>query len=473
MSFKTVPYAHQLQAFEQSKDREYYGYFMEMGTGKSKVAIDNFCYLYQQKKIDAVFIIANNGSYRNWSETQIPTHMWEEVKADHFIGVWKEPSGSVIGDPALDPEKKFLKIFVMNVEALAFDKGFAAAIQFVKGRKVMFIVDESTTVKNLTAKRTKSVINIASRCAYRRIMTGDPITNSPLDLYAQCQVLKAGCLGFSSFYPFRNYFAVMFQQKAGQRAFMKVTGYQNLDKLASILKGFSYRVKKEDCLDLPPKVYQKHYVEMTDEQQMVYNNIREDAIAELNGSIATAPLVITKMIKLHQIVCGHFVDDEGKVQPLKSNRVKALMDVVEESNGKVIIWANYRNDIQAIATALAAEYGFDSVATYYGETSDDDRVVASREFQNGALRFLVSNQQTGAFGNTWTAASTVIYYSNNYQLELRRQSEDRCHRIGLTHSVNYVDLICKGTVDEKIVKALRSYSQIASATLGETWKEWI
>lgn len=470
MKFKTVPYAHQQEAFNQAMDREYFAWFMEMGTGKTKVAIDNMCYLYMKQAIDAVIIFANNGSYRNWAETQLPTHMWDEVTPKAYIGVWKEDSGDIVSDPGL---ASFFKIFVMNIEALAYEKGYDAAAKFIKGRKVLFILDESTTCKSVTARRTKAAIKLASLCRYRRIMTGDPITNSPLDLFAQCQVLSPKALGFASWFAFRNYFAVMFQQRAGQRSFMKITGYQNLDKLTAILKSFSYRVKKEDCLDLPPKVYQKYIFDLTKEQQRVYDMIREEAIAELNGSICSAELVITKMIRLHQITCGHFVSDEGEVQFLESNRMQAMMDVIDEAPGKVIIWSNYRPNIEAIAKTLAATYGTESVATFYGATSDDDRVKASREFQEGKLRFLVSNQQTGAFGNTWTAAQTVIYFSNNYQLELRRQSEDRAHRIGLTHSVNYVDLIARNTVDEKIVKALRNYSQIASATLGENWKEWI
>lgn len=471
--FKTVPYKHQVDAWNMGFDRDYFAYFMEMGTGKSKVAIDDFCVNWTMEKIDAVLIFANNGSYRNWAETQIPTHCPDNILKESYVGVWKEDSGSVINDPKLDPQRKSLLIFVMNIEALSYKKGFEAAMEFVKNRKVMAIFDESTTLKHMESSRTKAAIKIAKFCKIRRILTGDPITNSPLDLYSQCMVLSPNALGFASYYAFRNYFAIMIQISAGQRSFKKVTGYQNLDKLTERLKRFSFRVKKEDCLDLPPKVYQKVYVELTDEQRQAYDNLREECIHELKNSVVTTPLVITKMVKLHQIVCGHLVDDEGQLHVLKSNRISALLDLIEETNNKVIIWANYRYSIQSIYEELIKGYGTDLVKTFYGDTSGDDRVEASRSFQDGKARFMIANQMTGGFGNTWTAAQTVVYFSNNYQLELRRQSEDRAHRIGQLNSVNYVDLVCKGTVDEKIINALRNHSQVASATLGDTWREWI
>jgi SNF2 family DNA or RNA helicase len=151
------------------------------------------------------------------------------------------------------------------------------------------------------------------------------------------------------------------------------------------------------------------------------------------------------------------------------------MSVVEETSDKVIIWANYRHDIEAIKLALAKEYGMNAVGTYYGDTDDEERRRVVREFQDpdSELRFFVGNPRTGGYGLTLTAANTVVYYSNSFDLEVRLQSEDRAHRIGQTKSVTYVDLMVPGTVDEKIVKALRSKIDIANEVLGEEMKDWL
>jgi SNF2 family DNA or RNA helicase len=470
--FKTIPKKHQYEDFERSKDSEFFGLLWEMGLGKSKEAIDTMCYLYTTGKINACLILANNGSYRNWSDgedAELKKHCWDDVMKEAYIGVWKEDSGDIISEIVVQGT---LLIFVMNVEALAYEKGRTAAMAFVKKRKVLLICDESTTLKNKDAARTKAAVKIAGMCSYRRIMTGTPITNSPLDIYSQCQMLHPKALGFSSYYAFRAYYAKMVTVPMGQRSFMKVSGYQNLDVLTKSLKKFCSIRKKEECLDLPPKIYQKYSVELTDEQEKIYEQMRDDAIVELSNSIVTAPLMITRMMRLHQLVCGNLVDDDGLNHPVKSNRIKALLEVLEEAPGKVIIWATYRANIKEIADAIAREYGGDTVVTYYGDTSSDDRVVAVEGFQNGKIRFFVSNK-SGAYGLTLTAASLVVYYSNNYELEVRLQSEDRAHRIGQDKSVTYVDLVSKGTVDEKIIKALRSNKEIADVVLGVDWKQWI
>lgn len=475
--FKTVPYKHQEVGFEMSKDLVEFAYFMDMGTGKSKLAIDVMCYLYSQGKIDGALIVGNNGSYRAWPEEHLPKHTWDRVREKSFVGVWKEETGNVINNN-LDPKKQHLLVFCINAEALAHTRGFTEASTFVKSRKTLLIADESTLFKNKDAKRTKAMGMIAAKCEYRRIMTGDPINNSPLDIWGQCAILNPKKLRFASYYAFRNHYAEMVTQSAGGRAFKKVVGYKNIFHLTAMLQKFSYRVKKEDCLDLPPKIYQKVYVEMTEDQTKLYNKIREDSIAELEQSeaTATAALAITKMIKLHQIVCGHIRDDTGIEHPVKNNRVNALLELLEEAPSKVIIWCNSvtnNYEIEAVLEAVRAEYGEESIRSFYGKDKEDERSLTTRLFQEtDKCRYIVSNK-SGAFGNTWTAAQTCVYYSNGFELEIRRQSEDRAHRIGQLKSVNYVDLISKGTVDEKILKALKEYNEVSRMVIGDKWREWI
>ena len=233
----------------------------------------------------------------------------------------------------------------------------------------------------------------------------------------------------------------------------------------------------KECLDLPDKVYQRREVELTSEQKKVYKQLTDYAIAELNShEIVSVTSVLTQILRLHQVVCGFVKHDQGEEVEIASNRLDELINILEEVQGKTIIWANYQFDIKRIRKKLHDIAGVDSVATYYGETPDEDRQEIIRRFQdpNSELKYLISNTQTGGYGITLTEASNVIYYSNNYDLEKRLQSEDRAHRIGQTNKVTYIDLVAKGTVDEKIVKALRNKLDLAQEVLGdEKWKDWI
>jgi SNF2 family DNA or RNA helicase len=234
-------------------------------------------------------------------------------------------------------------------------------------------------------------------------------------------------------------------------------------------------VKKEECLDLPDKVYIRREVELTDEQVRAYNQMKSVALATIDGGLVSTVNALTQIMRLHQITCGHVKLDDGTVVSLPNKRIDELLATLEETDGKVIIWATYRHDIEDIKFHLQTAYGMTSVATYYGETTSDERERIVNDFQdpNSELRFFVGNPSTGGYGLTLTAASTVIYYSNSFDLEKRLQSEDRAHRIGQTKNVTYVDLIAPNTVDEKIVKALRDKIDIATQVLGEDLKEWL
>ena len=302
------------------------------------------------------------------------------------------------------------------------------------------------------------------------------MTKSPLDLFSQCYFLDPSLLGFSSYFSFRARFADLVERSMNGRNFKLVTGYKNLNELNELLRSFSFRILKKECLDLPPKVYIKRKIEMTDDQKRVYKDIQRNALAVLSGEKVTINSVITQIVRLHQISCGFINTDEGTTKELDSNRLEELLQIIEEVQGKVIIWANYRHDIRKINKALSEKYGSDSVGMYFGDVQQSEREGIIRDFQNpdSKMRFFVGNTQTGGYGITLTAANTVIYYSNNYDLEKRLQSEDRAHRIGQDDKVTYIDIVCEKTVDEKIVKALRQKQNIAQTVLGEEkWKDWL
>ena len=473
--FKTKPYAHQITALEKSWDKEEYAYFMEMGTGKSKVLIDNIAMLYDKGKINGVLIVAPKGVYKNWYSSEIPTHLASHIQ--HKSVLWTASISKTKQEElnSLFKSDFNLHVLVMNVEAFSTKKGLQFALKFLNSHKTLMAVDESTTIKTPSAKRTKSILALSKSAVYRRILTGSPITKSPLDLYTQCGFLNEELLGFSSYYAFRSRYAHMVERNFGGRRVQIVKSYQRLDELSKLIEPFSYRVLKEDCLDLPDKIYIKREIELTDEQEKLYGTMKQMALASLNGKLLTAPNVLTQLMRLHQITCGHFKSDDGKVQELKNNRIEELMSILEETEGKAIIWANYIYDIERIVEAIKKEYGDDSVVQYYGAINTDERQKNIERFQDprSPFRFFVGNPQTGGYGITLTAANTVIYYSNGYDLEKRLQSEDRAHRIGQKKSVTYIDLIAERTVDEKIVKALRKKIDIASQIMGEELKSWI
>jgi SNF2 family DNA or RNA helicase len=305
-------------------------------------------------------------------------------------------------------------------------------------------------------------------------MTGSPVTKNPLDLYTQCEFLDPYLLDFTSYYAFRNRYAEMKTMHLRGRSIQVVDEFKNLGELSETLHGFSYRVLKEDCLDLPPKNFIKRHIVLTKEQRKIYDQMKKSAMAVLNGKVTSTMTVLTQLMRLHQITCGHFTADDGSTQLIPSNRITELMNALEEIEGKAIIWANYQKDITSIMESIANVYGPGSVVDYYGLTPQEERQDNIRKFQNDSkCRFLVGTPQTGGYGITLTQANTVIYYSNGYDLEKRLQSEDRAHRIGQKKNVTYVDLICEDTIDEKIVKALRDKINIASEVLGEELKAWI
>ena len=232
----------------------------------------------------------------------MPDHVERE------IGVWnpaptvKNKKQNLIKLFEVSPE---LKILIINVEAFSTKKGVAFVEKFILAHNALIAVDESTTIKNPKAQRTKNLLKLALNTKYRRILTGFPVTQSPLDLYSQSAFLSTQLLGYSSFYSFQNRYAKVINRSMGQRTFRQVVGYQNLEELTENVNEFSYRVLKKECLDLPDKVYQRREVELTPEQKKVYKQLKDYAIAQLESSeLVSVTSVLTQILRLHQVVCG-------------------------------------------------------------------------------------------------------------------------------------------------------------------------
>ena len=475
--FKTKPFEHQKDALKKCWNKKAFAIFAGMGTGKTKIALDNACILYNKGRIDRLLVVAPKGTYMNWVDQEIPVHVPDYIEKD--VLAWK-PNITEKYELQLkairNPENFKLKIFVMNVESLSTKKGCYYAKLFLSS-KAMMIIDESTTIKNPQAKRTKNILELSKEAPYKRILTGSPVTQSPMDLWSQMDFLEPEILGQQSFYAFRTKYAVLITASAagGTHKFQKIVKFKNLKELGKLVSPHSYRILKKDCLDLPDKIFTKRIIELSDEQKKAYSEMKTSAITILKGEPATAVNVLTQLIKLHQITCGHMKTDSGDIINLKNSRLDELMQILGETTGKAIIWANYIHDINTIESAIKKEFGLDSYCTYYGATKQEDRQACINKFQDetNPVRFFIGNTQTGGYGITLTQASTVIYYSNNYDLEKRIQSEDRAHRIGQKNPVLYVDLVAKETVDEKIIQALRNKVNIASEINGEELANWI
>jgi SNF2 family DNA or RNA helicase len=473
--FKNKPFLHQQAYLQRFWKEPVAALFADTGTGKSFMLINNIAMLYDQGRINAALIVAPKGVYCNWYKIELPKHMPEHVV--YRMAIWN-PTPRKQEKKALDSLFELtedLKVLVMNIEAFSTPKGASYAQMFLRSHNAFFAVDESTTIKNHSAQRTKATIKSGRLAKYRRIATGSPVTKSPMDLFSQCEFLSPECLGIHSFYAFQARYAVLIERSVATHSFKQVVGYRHLDEIQEKLSRFSFRVRKDECFDLPDKVFLKREVELTPEQKRAYDQMVLMALATFEKGMTTTTNALTQIMRLQQIICGHVTLDTGEIVPLKNNRLDEMLSAIEESDGKIIIWAHFRHDIEAIKLALQKAYGMNSVATYFGDTKAEERSEIVDRFSDpdSDLRFFVGQPRTGGYGLTLTAAHTMIYYSNGYDLEVRLQSEARIDRYGQTNKMTYIDLFTPNTVDEKIVDALLAKMNIANTILQEDPKEWI
>ena len=474
--FKTLPYAHQLSSLRRSLHRHEYAYFLEMGLGKSKVLLDNAAILFDEGKIDALVIVTPKGNLRNWDKLEIPKHLPDHVNRNVLVWQpnhtkqWRQAYNKMVKEDS----EGILNILTVNVEAFSTKKGCVFVENFLNVHHTMMAVDESTLIKNPKAQRTKNLLKMSVLPRYKRILTGFPVTKAPLDLYSQCAFLSPRLLGFSSYYAFRARYAVVRQRNLGRRrSFQEIVDFQRLDELQAALGDFSVRYTKDECLDLPEKVYMKREVELSEEQKKAYGMMKKEALMIIEDNLFSTQSVLTQLMRLQQVVAGSLRNADGETVVLANNRVKETVSLLEETGGKVIVFAVFQTDIEELEKAIGKQFGRESVASFYGKTSNKRREEVLEAFQDpdSELRFFVSNPHTGGRGLTLTAADTMIFYSNSYDLELRLQAEDRIHRIGQDNRCTYVDLVAPGTVDTRILDSLRKKIKISNEVLGEV-KEW-
>jgi superfamily II DNA or RNA helicase len=463
--FKKKPFDHQLKAFALSRDLEAYGLFMEQGTGKSKVLIDTAAHLFSTGEIDCLVVIAPNGVHTQWVKEQLPDHMPDFVP---WKGYYHESGAK---KPALEKLKEVseytdgLKVITIHIEAISSASGETFLRNTLLQNRCLLVVDESSKIKTPAAKRTKAIIALAKLAKYRRIATGTPITQGVQDIYSQFMFLDKNILGHNSYFSFTGRYCNTHQFEFNNRRISKIIGYKHLDELTDRIEGNSFRVTKVDCLDLPERFFIDEPVYLTDQQQELYNSLKKELYIELEGQVITAPLVITALLRLQQILSGFIPNPEdGAPMEIASNRPNKAVSLVEESAGKVIIWTKFKHDVEMLEKAFQkAGIGY---VSYTGATPQADRSAVIERFRNDTeVKVFISNPKTAGTGLNLTVASTVIWFSADFSLENYLQANDRCHRIGQTEKVTYYNLCSPNTIDAKIYKALADKENIAKMVI--------
>lgn len=478
--FKRKPYDHQLKAFSLARGKRAFGYFMEQGTGKTKTLLDDAADIYlnggDEGRIDTLIIVAPNGVHAQWVNEQIP---------EHLSGSVPYASGYTVASPTLDEARRLrkakefkdgLRIIAIHIDMMSHKNGEKFLQELLLSSRAMLVIDESSRIKDPASKRTKTLCRLGKLAKYRRILTGTPISNGVEDIYTQFFFLDKHILGYDSFYAFRNHFCQLRLVEVGtgpkKKKFNKIVGYINEEELKRKIDSYTYRVLKSECLDLPEKNFIRQEVLLTNEQLDMYKQLKKDFFLDLDAGLLTARMAVTRLIRFQQLI-GGFIwklekkdPDTGKViepeiyQEFENNRVSRTIDIVQEAQGKVIIWVKFRGDHRLLTKALdKAKIGW---VDYVGSTPTDQRPRNIESFRNNPdIKVFISSPQSGGMGLNLTVASEVIWYSRDFSLERELQANDRCHRIGQHQVVNYHYLISPKTVDERIHKVLQDKKAVA------------
>lgn len=455
--YATEPYKKQEEAIRQSYGMHEFAYFMGMGTGKTKVVIDVTSALWLEGRISQVIVVCPVSIQDNWREEiriHCPIIDMEQVhvyrpQQHKKYEKWLE---------IINPDQ--IRYIIFGIESFSQGKAAGVAEEFVRYGSTYMAIDESSRIKTHDAKRTERCIDIGKNAKYRAIMTGTPVTQGPLDIYAQFEYLNTHIFGLGDYYSFRNRYAIM-----GGHENKEIVGYDNLDELADTVKPFIFEATLADMVDLPPKIRQVRHVQMSKEQKKILRDIAAGHATVDNVEIEIKN-VLVKMLRMQQVVNGFYSEYQedpltGKKyrtdHNLKTNpKLDELKNLLGENSYQAIVWAKYKQDRKNIARALPGSY-----VVFDGDTKQENRQPVVKEFQDGNAQYFLGNAAAGGIGLTLTAARLMVYFSNSFSLEERLQSEDRAHRIGQEHPVTYVDIVGQGTVDELALEAIQNKTEIA------------
>lgn len=477
------PFAHQATALALGSPLAAFGYLMDMGTGKTKVAIDDAAYHFSRGEIDRVLVVAPNGVHEQWIEKALPEHWPVSLPAQaqavnagesyQLKGKIHKKRPKWMSDPRPSKDCLWLAVNVENLNIIERKVGTRTFIDhtawgeeleaFLERGRAMIIWDESHKGKNPSAQCSKAMCKLGrlKSVKYKRILTGTPLAKGIEDYYAQFKFLDPAILGVWSMSGFKQQFCVM-----GGFNGREIIGYRDTEELHERIAPYSFRVDKSDVLDLPPKLYGERTCELHPEQRRVYNELKNELMTELSdGTTITAAQVIERMLRLQQVTQGYLPREDGSMESIPHNRFTPLRDLIEQAPDRVVIWGRFREDITRLMELLG-----DEAVRYDGENSSksEREKVKADWLRSSYKRFFVGNPAAGGTGLDWiNGPSTVIYYSNSFSSLDRWQSEDRTHRMGTVGTVNYYDIICKGTMDRSIMANLRRKRDISNMSLTE------
>ncbi len=450
-------YNHQLVAFWYGMLLERCGLFMDMGTGKTASAIDVASYRIDRKDAEKALVVSPTTVLYNW---QNEIKKFSDKKAEVLYG-------------PITQRKELLfnttnDFYIINYEALRLLEN-----DLIEKTFDVIIFDESTRIKTPTAKMTKSALRIVTAIQYRLLLSGQPIANTPLDLYSQYLIMDGGETFGNNYFRFRNKYFL--RRLIGGR-FPKWEIRKNaFPIITKHMYKSAVRYLIEDCVDLPNKTYQKHFIEMGDEQATLYNSIKKKVISDISKEITAseqknktikAQVIIAKMMKLAQICSGFIYDENKKPIILKTNpKLKILLDILNDLilDRKVVVWCKFKASIDIIAKAL--KKAKISHLTYFGEHTPQEKQKIQEKLQlDEKIRVLIGQERSG-IGQNFTAASYTIYYENEWSSEARNQSERRVYRIGQERKTVVIDLIMQNTVEVNVINALKNKIKIASVLM--------
>lgn len=498
------PYAHQREWWSIIKDMPYFSLEWEMGLGKSKTILDVCHWAHSQGELDALLVITLKGVHRKWVEKEVPAHLpkgfadaafWNANVVDN--GMWTGTSRNRV---SLVDSPKFA-VATINFESVHRAKGLKFCERFLRARKAAIVIDESQYIKTPDAAVTKAAMKLGKLAQRRWITTGTMSTGSTLDAWSQYSFLDPKIVNGMPYWAFKAEFAI--EEQVGDKTFetweynkitrksqkvekpvMAVVGFKNEDKLRAMLDPYRSRLLKEDCLDLPPKLYRMRSFEMTENMHRAYMQMSKEFLVDLEGGrTMTARMAMTKLVRLQQIACGYVVPDD--VDPLSENipgialdpknaRVEATMEELEKVRNKGIVWSYKRYCLRELAAALRTAYGDRSVVEYHGGVSEEDKARALLKFKEDPTRWFVGNPQSAGVGLDLVEADSMLYHDNSFNLGLRLQSEDRFHRIGQgAASCTITDIECLGTVDRPQLRALKDKRDVSAAVSGDILKSWL
>lgn len=466
---------HQRTYLEKYAQRGGHALFWEQGTGKTRAALENARILREAGAVGGVLLVAPNGVHRQWVEQEGPEHT-PDLGQPWFLYETSKAGGKKYRAELRKAVMGEFPFLAMSYDAFMTKEGRKWA-QLMLERRALWILDESTSIKSPGAKRTRAIVAAAPKAAYRRILTGTPVTNRPFDVYAQVKFLDPtfwSSQGFESYTAFKNYFGLWgrgFNSQQG-REFPQLRGFRHIDELRELLAQVGHRVLKDDVLDLPPKLYARRFFEMSTDQARAYRELRDETVAVLDGKVVEADLAMVRLLRLQQVTCGYLPVEGGWHTFLGKNaRLQCFLQLAEEVGHQAIVWCRFQRDVDLVYRALETE-GYTAVK-YDGTVPDPLRARAKTAFLQGDAQWFVSNPAAAGFGHTFVNARTVVYYSNSFDLEERIQSEDRAHRAGQTHKVEYIDIVAPGTVDEHILRSLRGKFNIAAGVTGDVLRSWL